>query len=97
MKRHRALLAALFVVGATAATAAAAHNSFAVSIGAPGFAVGYASGGFGFAVAAPPVLAAPPAVYSGPAYPYVVPAPVIYGPRFAGYYGPYWRHRYWRH
>jgi hypothetical protein len=87
MKRHHAMLAAVLVVGVTAATTAAARDSFAVSIAAPGFGVGYATGGPAYAVVAPPVVA-PPAVY-------VYPAPVVYGPRFAGYYGPYW-HRYWR-
>jgi len=97
MKRHLALLAAVVVVGVTAATTAAARDSFAISIGAPGVGVGYASGGYGFAVAAPPVVAPPPAVYYGPAYPDVYPAPIVYGPRVVGYYGPYWRYRYWRH
>lgn len=95
MKRHLAMLAAVFVVGVTAATTVAARDSFAISIGAPGFGVGYANGGVGVAVVAPPIVAAPPAVYYGP--PYVYPGPVVYGPRFVGYYGPYWRHRHWPH
>jgi len=67
MKRHLGMLAAVFVVGVTVATTAAARDSFAISIGAPGFGVGYATGGAGFAVVAPPVVAPPvvmpPAVY----------------------------------
>jgi hypothetical protein len=90
MKRHLAMLAAVLVVGVTAATAAAARDSFAVSIGAPGFGVGYASGGYGYAVVAPPVAVAPSAVYYGAPYPYVYPAR-FYGP----YSRPYWRYRYW--
>ena len=90
MKRHLALLAAVFVVGIAAATTAAAHDSFAISIGGPGFGVGYANGGYGYAYAAPPVVAAPPPVYYGAPYPYYYPGRVAYG-----YYGPYWRHRYW--
>jgi hypothetical protein len=91
MKRHLAMLAAVLVVGATVATTAVARDSFAISIGAPGFGVGYANGGYGYAYVAPPVVASPPAAYYGAPYPYAYPR-VVYGPR---YYGPYWRYRYW--
>jgi hypothetical protein len=90
MKRHLALLAAVSVVGIAAATTASARDSFAVSIGVPGFGVGYAPGGYGYAVAAPPVAVPAPAYYGAP-YAYAYPGPVVYG----GYYGPYWHHRYW--
>jgi hypothetical protein len=86
MKRHLALLAAVFVVGIAAATTAAARDSFAVSIGVPGFGVGYAAPGYGYAYAAPP----PAPAYYGAPYPYYYPGPVVYG-----YYGPDWHHRYW--
>ncbi len=92
MKHRIALLAALFVVGVAAAGAASAHDSFAISIGAPGFGVGYSTRGYGFAYAAPPVVYSPPAVYAP--YPYYAPA-VVYGGPYVSYYHPYWRHRYW--
>lgn len=89
MKRTLNILAAALVVGVAATGSAAAHDSFAISIGAPGFGVGYATGGYGYAYAAPPV-----SYYGAPYY----PAPVVYGGPFVRYYrgGPYWGYRYWR-
>jgi hypothetical protein len=101
MRRHVAVLAALFVVGATVATAASARDSFAVSIGVPGFGVGYSTRGYGYAYAAPPVAYPPPVAYSPPVayaapYPYYGPAPVVvYAGPYGRYYHPYWRARYW--
>lgn len=96
MRRHVAVLAALFFVGATVATAASARDSFAVSIGVPGFGVGYSTGGYGYAYAAPPVVYSPPVAYAAP-YPYYGPAvSVVYGRPYVRYYHPYWRGRYWR-
>ncbi|TMG86661.1 MAG: hypothetical protein E6H74_02730 [Betaproteobacteria bacterium] len=46
MKRRIAMIAAAAVLlagGATVATTASARDSFSISIGAPGFAVGYAT------------------------------------------------------
>ena len=101
MKRIVTLLAAAGVVaGATFFAPAALANSFAVSVGAPGFAVGFSNhGGYVAAYAPPPVYYAPPAYY--PPYTYYAPAPVYYGaPVVYGgvtYYGhrPYYRHRHW--
>lgn len=91
MKRY---LTSLAVVAALAGTAVFASsvmaNSFAVSIGTPGFAVGY-YGGYVSAYAPPPAYYAP-APYYAPSY-YYGP-PVVYG-----YYGyrPYHHHHYYRH
>ena len=104
MKRIVTLLAAAGVVaGTTLFAPGALANSFAVSIGAPGFAVGYSNhGGYVAAYAPPPVYYAPPAYY--PYYdPYYVAAPVYYGaPVVYGgvtYYGGHrvWRHGYYHH
>jgi hypothetical protein len=100
MRRHLASLAAVAVVaGAAVFAPAALANSFAVSIGVPGLAVGYANhGGYIAAYAPAPVYYAPPAYY-----PYYAPAPVYYGAPVvyggAAYYGGYrrWPHRYYRH
>jgi len=103
MKRIVTLLAAAGVVaGAALFSTAALANSFAVSIGAPGFAVGYSNyGGYVAAYAPPPAYYAPPAYYPYTYGPYDSPAPVYYGaPVVYGgvtYYGhrPYYRHRHW--
>jgi hypothetical protein len=89
MKRHLAMLAAVLVIGVATSGTAAAHNAFAISIGVPGFGVGYSSAGLGYAYAAPAVVAAPPAVYypAPYAYSYYYPRPVVYR--------PYGRYRYW--
>jgi hypothetical protein len=94
MKRRIAMLAAVFVVGVGAATAASARDSFAISIGAPGFGIGYSSRGYGFAYAAPPVVYSPPAVYAPYPYSYYAPA-AVYGGPYVSYYRPYARYRYW--
>jgi hypothetical protein len=82
VKRTLSALAVLAVVGgAVAFSSTAAANSFAVSIGVPGLAVGYSNHGGYVAAYAPPVAYAPPAAYAPPvAY---APAPV--------YYDSYWR------
>jgi len=102
MRRCLTSLAAVAVVaGAAVFAPGALANSFAVSIGVPGFAVGYANhGGYVAAYAPPPVYYAPAYPYYGPAY---VPAPpvyyrppVVYGG--VAYYGGYrpWPHRHYR-
>ena len=81
---------ALLLGGATLATSASARDSFSISIGGPGYAIGYSNGGY-----APAYRAGyyPAPVYAAPAYaPPVVysPAPVYsydYGYR-APYYAP---------
>src|SRR5215831_15112555 len=84
MKRIVTLLAAAGVVaGAALFSTAALANSFAVSIGAPGFAVGYSNhGGYVSAYVPPPTYYAPPAYYPYDTYPYGAyysPAPAYYG------------------
>ena len=105
MKYRIATIAAaglLLAGGATLATTASARDSFSVSIGLPGFAVGYANRGY-YAPApayyapapayyAPPVAYAPePYYYSAPAAVYA-PEPYYYGAPVAyaapAYYGP---------
>jgi len=88
MKRY---LTSLAVIGALAGTAvfasSAMANSFAVSIGTPGFAVGYSNYGGYVSAYAPPVYYAPTPYY----------APTYYGPPVVyGYYGyrPYYHHYY---
>lgn len=102
MKHRIATIAAaavLAVAGTTLASTASAHGGVAVSIGVPGFAVGYSNYGGAFAYAAPPVVYAPPVAYYGA--PVVYP-PVVYGPRVVVarpyvYHRPYWRAHYgWR-
>ena len=96
MKRHLGMLAVAFVVGVAAAGTAAARDSFAISIGGPGFGVGYATGGYGHAYVTPAVVALPPVVNYGAAYPYYYAAPrVAYGP-YVRYSGAYVRYRYGR-
>jgi hypothetical protein len=98
-----AAAAALAIGSATLATTASARDRFSVSIGAPGFAVGYSNyGHYGrsYVYAAPPVVYAPPVAYYGA--PYYSGYPVVYGPRVVYarpyiYHRPYWRAHYgWR-
>ena len=92
-----AATAALAIAGTTLASTASARDQFSVSIGAPGFAVGYSNyGHYGRSY----VYAPPPVVYY--AAPYYSGYPVVYGPRVVYarpyvYHRPYWRGRYgWR-
>jgi hypothetical protein len=90
MTRRIAALAAAALVavgGATLATSASAHDSWSVSIGAPGVAFGYSTYGY-----APYYYAPAPAYYYGP--------PVVYRPYYRPYYhrhyyGPYAYYRHW--
>ncbi len=97
MKHRIATIAAatlLLAGGVTMASSASAHGSVSVSIGLPGFAVGYAPGYY----APPPVAYAPPVSYYGAPVVYAA-APVVYGPRVVyghPYYRPYYR-GYYRH
>lgn len=99
MTRRIATFAAASVLllgGATLATTASARDSFAVSIGVPGFGFGYSNRGYGYAYVAPPV------VYSAPYYGYYAPpayyAPAYYTPPvvYRPYHGHY-RYGYRRH
>src|ERR1700674_3611957 len=90
--------AALLLGKATVASIASARDSFSVSIGVPGFAVGYGNRGY----YAAPVVYAPPVAYAPYSYYYDAPvyycAPVVYGPRFVygrPYYRPYYHARSW--
>ena len=101
MKQRIAKLAAvvLLVGGAALAPSAFARDSFAVSIGVPGFGFGYSNRGYGYAYVAPPVVySAPAPYYYGPAY---YPAPAYYAPpvvySYGSYYRPWYHHRYYRH
>ena len=98
-----ATTAALAIAGTTLASTASARDQFSVSIGAPGFAVGYSNyGHYGrsYVYAAPPVVYAPPVAYYGD--PYYAGYPIVYGPRVVYgrpyvYHRPYWRAHYgWR-
>jgi hypothetical protein len=103
MKHRLATIAAagaLALAGTTLASTASARDFFSVSIGAPGFAVGYSNYGRSYVYAAPPVVYAPPVAYYGA--PVVYPPVVYYGPRVVYgrpyvYHRPYWRAHYgWR-
>jgi len=95
-----AATAALALGAATLASTASARDQFSVSIGAPGFAVGYSNYGRSYVYAAPPVVYGPPVAYYGD--PYYAGYPVVYGPRVVYgrayvYHRPYWRAHYgWR-
>jgi hypothetical protein len=90
----------LFAGGATIATTASARDAFSVSIGLPGFAVGYGDRGY---FAPPPVVYAPPVAYAPEVAYYAAPvvygsAPIVYGPRIAygrPFYRPFYHARYW--
>jgi hypothetical protein len=88
-RRIASLAAAALLVGASmAATSASANGSVAVSIGLPGFAVGYSNRGYGYVAAAPYAYPAP--YYYDYAAPYAYPAPVVYAPYYRSYYArPY--------
>jgi hypothetical protein len=95
MKRFVAAVAVIVALGGAAAYASSASaNYFAVSIGGPGFAVGYSNhGGYVAAFAPAPVYYAPAPAYYRP-YPYAYYAsPVVYaGPV---YYRPWPRRNYY--
>lgn len=94
MKRSIATLAAAAVLvgGATLASSASARDSFSISIGGPGYAVGYSNRGYAPSYSG---YYAPPVVYSAPAYgydygysaPYYAP-PVVVSPAVV-YRAPY--------
>ncbi len=87
MTRRIAALAAAALVavgGATLATSASARDSWSVSIGAPGVALGYNTYGYAPYYAPAPVYYGPPVVYR----PY-------YRPYYYGYYGPRVYYRHW--
>jgi hypothetical protein len=98
MKHRIAIIAAAGLLLAGGATIASARDAFSVSIGVPGFALGYGSPGY----YAPPVVYAPPVAYAPEVAYYGAPVyaagPVVYGPRFVygrPYYRPYYHARYW--
>jgi hypothetical protein len=85
MNRRIATLAAaaIFAAGVAIAPSASAGGNVAVSIGLPGFSVGYSNHGYGY-------IAATPAPYY--AAPYYAPAPVVtYAPYSPVVYAPYYR------
>jgi hypothetical protein len=88
MNRRMIILAtaALLVGGVAATSTASASSNFAVSIGLPGFGVGYSSNGVGFVAAAPGPFAAP--YYAPPVVTYVRPVAVLPAP----WYRPYARY-----
>ncbi|MDQ6916649.1 MAG: hypothetical protein M3023_02400 [Pseudomonadota bacterium] len=109
MKHRIATIAAaglLLAGGATLAGTASARDNFSVSIGVPGFAVGYSNRGYGYygSYYAPAPVYAPPVAYAPYSYYYDAPVvyaapPVVYGPRVVygrPYYRPYHHARYWR-
>ena len=98
MDRRIATLAAaaVFAAGIAIAPSASAGGNVAVSIGLPGFSVGYSNNGYGFVAAAPtpyyaaPYYAAP--YYAAPYYsaPYYAAPYYNYAPGYSyGGYGPY--------
>jgi hypothetical protein len=95
MNRRIATLAAAaaLAAGVVLAPSASAGGNVAVSVGLPGFSVGYSNHGYGFIAAAPaPYYAAP--YYAAPYYaaPYYAPAPVVtYAPYAPVAYAPYYR------
>ena len=100
MKRYLTGLAAAGVLAASAVFASnAAANSFSLSIGVPGVAVGYSNySGYVATYPAPSYYYPPAPVYYGPTY-YAPPVGVVtYGTGpwhhdyHHGYYRPYYRH-----
>ena len=106
MKHRIATIAAaglLLAGGATIASTASARDSFSVSIGVPGFAVGYGNRGYYGGYYAPPAVYAPPVAYApyydAPVYgaPVVYGRPVVYSrPYYRPYYRPYRAHYWYR-
>lgn len=101
MNRRLATLAAtaVLVAGAAIAPSASAGGNVAVSIGVPGFSVGYSNHGYGYFAAAPaPYYAAP---YYAPAPVVTYAAPVVYAPYYPYYRAPvrvgYYGYRHWRY
>ena len=98
MKHYLTGLAAAGVVAASAVFASsAAANSFALSIGVPGVAVGYSNyGGYVAPYPAPSYYYPPAPAYFGPTYYYPPVGVVTYstGPYYYrhGYYGHYHHH-----
>ena len=98
MNRRIATIAAVAVFSAGVAVApSASAGNVAVSIGLPGFSVGYSNRGYGFIAAAPaPYYLAPyyaPAPVVGYGAPYVA-APVVYAPYVRPYAArPYYYYR----
>jgi hypothetical protein len=94
MNRRIATLAAAAVLaaGVAIAPAASAGSNVAVSIGVPGFAVGYSNHGYGYFAAAPTPYYAAPYYAPAPVVTYAPYAPVVYAP----YYRPYARPYYYR-
>jgi hypothetical protein len=102
MNRRIATLAAAaaFAAGLAIAPSAFAGGNVAVSIGLPGFSVGYSNHGYGYIAATPAPYYGTP-YYTAPYYaaPYYAPAPVVtyapYAPvAYAPYYRPYAAHPY---
>jgi hypothetical protein len=102
MKHRIATITAAVVLlagGATVASTASARDAFNISIGLPGFAVGYANRGYYIPpplVYAPPVTYAPDVVYYGAPFVYAS-APFVYGPRVVfgrPVYRPFYHARY---
>ena len=88
-RRMITLAAATLLVGGVAATSTvSASSNFAVSIGLPGFGVGYSSNGFGFVAAAPRPFAAP--FYAPRVVTFVPPVAVLPAP--TPWYRPYARY-----
>ena len=105
MKRYLTGLAAAGVLAASAVFASsAAANSFALSIGVPGVAMGYSNyGGYVATYPAPSYYYPPAPTYYGPTYYYAPPVGVVTystGPWYYhnhgyyghGYYGHYHHH-----
>jgi len=93
MKRVRAVLAGTAVILlALGAGVSEARDSWSVSIGVPGLAIGYGHGwhghGWGYVAASPYYYAPPPAYYYPPPPAYVAPPPVVYAPPPVEYSAP---------
>lgn len=97
MNRRIATLAAaaVFAAGVAIAPSASAGGNVAVSIGVPGFSVGYSNHGYGYIAAAPAPYYPAPYYAPAPVVTYAPYAPVVYAP-YAPYYRPYARGYYYR-
>jgi hypothetical protein len=97
MNRRIATLAAAatLAAGVAIAPSASAGGNVAVSIGLPGFSVGYSNHGYGYIAAAPAPYYTAPYYAPGPVVTYAAPvvpyAPVAYAP----YYRRYAAHPYY--